>query len=48
MGVGKEIKEEKGGGEATEESLGRNDRCLCLFLSVFVFIKCVIYLGTNY
>jgi hypothetical protein len=48
VGVGKDTREEEGGGEATEGSPGRGDRCLCLFLSVFVLIKCVIYLGNNY
>jgi hypothetical protein len=43
VGAGKEIREEKQGGKATEGSLGRGDRCLCLFVSVFVFIKGVIY-----
>ena len=44
MDVGKDIREDEGGEEATDESLGRGDWCLCLFLSVFVFIKCVLYL----
>ena len=50
MGVGKEIKEEEGGGEATEESSGAEggEWCVCLFLPVFEFIKCVTYLSTNY
>ena len=49
VGVGKEIREKGGGGEATEESRAKQeDLCLCLFLSVFVFIKYVIYLSTNY
>ena len=39
VGLGKKIREEEGGGEATEGSPGRGDWCLCLFLSVFVFIK---------
>ena len=47
--MGKEIREKGGGGEATEESRAKQeDLCLCLFLSVFVFIKYVIYLSTNY
>jgi hypothetical protein len=39
VGLGKKIREEEGGGEATGGSPGRGDPCLCLFLSVFVFIK---------
>jgi hypothetical protein len=31
VGVGKEIREEEGGGEATEGSPGLGDWCLCLF-----------------
>jgi hypothetical protein len=43
VGAGKEIREEEGRGKATEGRPDRGDWCLCLFLSVFVFIKCIIY-----
>ena len=49
VGVGKEIREEGGKGEATEENLGRARESVLMFcLSVFAFIKCVIYLSANY
>ena len=41
VGVGKEIMEEGGGGEATKESPGQEDMCSCLFSFVFVFIKSI-------